>query len=106
MTVPPQTDGTIWSAALNELDELVRALVQANPDRLDVLCDAAKKMAPYVREGWIPRRDVVDRFQNAAEAYGYVAVHGPDVVQGTLAAGLANADSLAKAKTNGADAET
>jgi hypothetical protein len=47
-----------------------------------------------VREGWIQRRDVVDRFQNAAEAYGYLAIHGPDVVQATLAAGLKNADSL------------
>jgi hypothetical protein len=127
-TTPPPTDGTTWSAALNELDEVVRALAQADPDRLDMLCDAAKTMAPYVREGWIPRRDVVDRFQNAAEAYGYVAVHGHDAVQGTLAAGLKNADSLdaacepeneklrerqrtraghrAKPKAKGADAET
>jgi AAA domain-containing protein len=93
-TESPRADGTAWSAALNELDDLVRALAHANPDHLDVLYVAAKTMAPHVREGWIQRRDVVDRFQNAAEAYGYLAIHGPDVVQATLAAGLKNAVSL------------
>jgi putative DNA primase/helicase len=88
-----RADGTTWSVALNELDELVRALAQASP-HLDALYVAAKTMAPHVREGWIQRGDVVDRFQNAAEAYGYLAVHGPDVVQATLAAGLENTDSL------------
>jgi hypothetical protein len=84
----PQTDGTTWSVALNVLNELVRDLAHANPRDLSALYAAAKTMAPYVYDGWIPKRDVADRLQNAAEAYGFVIAHGPDVVQGTLAVGL------------------
>lgn len=114
-----QTDGTTWSVAWNVLNELVRALAHANPGDLRAFYAAAKTMAPYVHGGWIPRRDVADRLQNAAEAYGFVIAYGPDVVQGTLAVGLENAVALnaeeilergangrARTKTNGNGAET
>src|SRR5438552_19019082 len=93
----PRPDGVIWSCALDKLDEIVRALANSNPDDLDALYAAAKTITPYICEGWIARRDVVDRLQAAAEAYGYVAVHGPDVVQWTVAAGLENTESFGAA---------
>jgi hypothetical protein len=115
----PQTDGTTWSVALNVLNELVRDLAHANSRDLSALYAAAKTMAPYVYDGWIPKRDVADRLQNAAEAYGFVIAHGPDVVQGTLAVGLENAVALnaeeilergangrTRTKTNGKGPET
>jgi hypothetical protein len=89
-TAPPRTNGTTRSAALNKLNELARFLAQTDPNFLGALYAAGQAMRPYVCAGF-PRRDVFDRLQNAAEAYGFLRVHGPDLVLASLAAGLEDA---------------
>ena len=88
-----------------ELTALITKIVLALPlDRYWVFCECLLEASVWVHQGRLAKRDMVDRFMQAAEAYGLVTDYGVDGIQNVLAITLREAAaSVETALTNGRD---
>ena len=80
----PQTP---WTDAENRLRNCGHE-IEIAPNKLAELTNLIATFIPAINEGYLFRRDVVDRFYEIANAYGLNAEHGIDKVQAALADGL------------------
>ena len=78
---------TPWTDAENRLRNCGHE-IEIAPDKLAELKNLIAAFIPAINEGYLLRRDVVDRFDEIATAYGIYAEHGTDKVQAALADGL------------------
>jgi hypothetical protein len=78
---------TPWTDAENRLRNCGHE-IEIAPDKLAELTNLIATFIPAINEGYLFRRDVVDRFYELATAYGLNAEHGADTVQKALADGL------------------
>jgi hypothetical protein len=87
-----------------ELAGLITKIALAQPlDQFTVFCESVLEASVWVHQGRLAKPDMVDRFMQAAEAYGLVADYGEDGIQNVLANTLreAAAGTPALSKSNG-----
>jgi hypothetical protein len=90
------------NATDRELAGLITKIALAPPlDRFHVFCECALEASVWVHQGRLAKPDMVDRFRQAAEAYGLVTDCGEDGIQNVLANTLREAAADAAALSNG-----
>src|SRR5947208_2472983 len=77
-------DAEPWNYAERRLRTCGRVISLA-PDKLAALVDLADGLAGDVHRGFLNGQEVVDHLHHVADAYGLVAEHGGDTVQGIIA---------------------
>ncbi len=99
----PQTP---WTDAENRLRNCGHE-IEIAPDKLAELKNLIATFIPAINEGYLFRRDVVDRFYEIATAYGLNNEYGTDKIQAALADGLdREAQRLDQQRLNGGSTTT